>query len=208
MTELFPYQKIAKKQLYQAIKDGYEIIVVSMPTGAGKTTFGGDVIHQCARSGKETLITMHSKYLVKQFHQRLFQQFNLNTGLIMAGQKEHRALKTQIATVPSLRSRVKPPADIVFIDEGHRSKAATYMEITERYPNAIIVLLTATPFRGDGKNLGSIGRDTGRPMTIIQPVKMLELINVYKRLVGTRVFRPIAEKRVKEEGIGVRATRS
>jgi superfamily II DNA or RNA helicase len=49
-----------------------------------------------------------------------------------------------------------PPAEVVFVDEAHHVRARTYMSILEQYPDAIIVGLTATPARTDGRGLGAV----------------------------------------------------
>jgi superfamily II DNA or RNA helicase len=49
-----------------------------------------------------------------------------------------------------------PAADIMFVDECHHVRAMTYQRIIEAYPDAIIIGLTATPCRGDGRGLGNV----------------------------------------------------
>lgn len=49
-----------------------------------------------------------------------------------------------------------PLADLVIIDEAHDACAMVYQKVVKAYPNAIILGLTATPCRGDGRGLGGI----------------------------------------------------
>jgi DNA repair protein RadD len=49
-----------------------------------------------------------------------------------------------------------PPADMVVIDEAHHVVADTYRKIIELYPDAILLGLTATPCRADGRGLGGV----------------------------------------------------
>jgi len=99
----------------------------------------------------------------------------------MAGIKAKRHLPVQVASIQTLVRRQLPDADIIFIDEAHRSKANTYKKVIEGYPNAIIVGLTATPFRADGQGLGDVYED------IVHPVKIRKLIEIGS-LVPTKVF--------------------
>ena len=47
--------------------------------------------------------------------------------------------------------------DMIMIDEGHHNVAASWTKVFERFPNAKVVSLTATPFRGDGSRpLGKV----------------------------------------------------
>lgn len=43
--------------------------------------------------------------------------------------------------------------DLILVDEGHHSAAPSWMEVFERFPNAKVVNLTATPFRSDEKEI-------------------------------------------------------
>ncbi len=42
------------------------------------------------------------------------------------------------------------------IDDAHHCRARTYRKIIEEYPEAIILGMTATPCRGDGRGLGNV----------------------------------------------------
>ncbi|MER8700359.1 DEAD/DEAH box helicase family protein [Mesorhizobium sp. M1273] len=47
--------------------------------------------------------------------------------------------------------------DIIMVDEGHHNVAASWTKVFEKFPNAKVVSLTATPFRGDGtRPLGKV----------------------------------------------------
>jgi superfamily II DNA or RNA helicase len=67
-------------------------------------------------------------------------------------------LAAQVASVQTLVRRqdqyVEPA--LVIIDEAHRAMASTYLQILEKWPNARVIGLTATPERTDGKGLDSI----------------------------------------------------
>jgi DNA repair protein RadD len=43
--------------------------------------------------------------------------------------------------------------DMILVDEGHHNVADSWMRVFDRFPNAKVVSLTATPFRGDGQPL-------------------------------------------------------
>ncbi|MDR4483189.1 MAG: DEAD/DEAH box helicase family protein [Nitrospirales bacterium] len=40
--------------------------------------------------------------------------------------------------------------DMILVDEGHHNVASSWTKVFERFPNAKVISLTATPFRGDG----------------------------------------------------------
>ncbi len=43
--------------------------------------------------------------------------------------------------------------DLILVDEGHHSAAPSWKKVFERFPNAKVVNLTATPFRSDNKDI-------------------------------------------------------
>jgi superfamily II DNA or RNA helicase len=61
----------------------------------------------------------------------------------------------QVASIDTLRNRPKPPAEVVIIDEAHRALAKSYRDLAAHYVDAVQLGLTATPYRADGKGLGS-----------------------------------------------------
>src|SRR6185437_11322324 len=81
--------------------------------------------------------------------------------IILADHPSRPGAPVQVASVPTLHTRAirarsidMPPAELVIIDEAHHCRAATYRRITESYPHAVILGITATPCRGDGRGLG------------------------------------------------------
>jgi superfamily II DNA or RNA helicase len=54
------------------------------------------------------------------------------------------------------RSIDLPDANLVFVDECHHAPAQTYQSIIEAYPKPVIIGLTATPCRSDGRGLENL----------------------------------------------------
>jgi len=100
----------------------------------------------------------------------------------------------QVAGIQTLHARAMrsnkmpmPAATVVIIDEAHHARANTYQAVIDAYPDALIVGLTATPVRGDGRGLGNIF--TG----LIEAPQVAQLIAL-GHLVGSKVFAPISKK--------------
>lgn len=193
-VKLRTYQSNGRKELYSNIRSGIKKNLVVMPTGAGKTTFASAIIEQAVLADKRILIFVHSKELVRNFADRLFNQFRIKAGIIMSGYKEQRHLNIQVASIQTLVRRKLPPADVVFIDEAHRAKANSYKKVIEFYPDAALIGLTATPFRTDGKPLDMFDK-------IVHPIRIRELIK-NGDLVPTEVWVP--KKTVDLKGVRVR----
>jgi superfamily II DNA or RNA helicase len=138
--------------------------------------------------GKKCIFLADRMELINQASDKINDLF-LPHGIIMAGHG-YTPAPIQVCSKDTLYSRAIrreiiefPPADIVIVDEAHLSMAPTFKAIIEQYPRAVIIGLSATPARLDGKGLGDIYQK------IIQPVKINELIRD-GYLVPTRIFAP------------------
>jgi superfamily II DNA or RNA helicase len=151
------YQTDAIARLDALLSRGARRVLVVAATGSGKTTLAGAVIVDRVRRGQHVLFLAHRRELIGQAHRRLVDLGipEHDVGVIMANDPRRRPIApVQVASVDTLRTRGKPPADVVFVDEAHRALARTYVEISAAYPEAIHLGLTATPYRADGKGLG------------------------------------------------------
>src|SRR5262249_52618822 len=104
------------------------------------------------------------------------------------GQPMNQMARVQVASVQTLWSRMRggkepPHADIVFVDEAHHVPARTYRSIIEKYPDAQIIGLTATPCRRDGRGLGNVFEE------MVEGPQVADLI-AQGYLVKTKVFAP------------------
>lgn len=63
--------------------------------------------------------------------------------------------------VQTLTRRVDrlPVPDVILVDEAHHALAKSYQNILNRFPNAIILLFTATPHRTGRQQLDQIADD-------------------------------------------------
>ena len=76
--------------------------------------------------GRYVLFIAHRRELINQAYHRLIQMglSDDNVGVIMAKDPRRKpAAQVQVASIDTLRNRPKPQADLVFIDEAHRSPA-------------------------------------------------------------------------------------
>lgn len=171
-----PYQSELHVAVRQALRDGHRVILVQLPTGGGKTNVGGKMMAGATRKENPSLFLAPRRELVTQTQARLT-KFDVEAGIIMAGHPAERHLLAQVASFDTLHHRAvltdrmeMPPAVLVVVDEAHLSLAETRENILAQYPTAIIIGLTATPARGDGKPMGALythlitGWSTGRMM--------------------------------------------
>lgn len=149
---LRPYQEQVIDDTRQALRQ-YHSVLMQGPTGMGKTAITVFMMGRAAAQGKRAYFLVHQNELLSQTSKALWRQ-QLEHGMIASG-KARSTLPAQVASVQTLVRRMdqyKEP-DLLIIDEAHRAAAKTYQTIIERWPNARVIGLTATPQRTDGKPL-------------------------------------------------------
>jgi superfamily II DNA or RNA helicase len=130
------------------------------PTGSGKTVIFSYVTANAAAKGNRTLVLVHRAELLNQTHAAL-SQLEVPHGLIAAGKTPDSTHLTQVASVQTLVRRlehIREP-DLIVIDEAHHATAGAWASVLNRWPQARVLGVTATPARLDGKGLGSVFDD-------------------------------------------------
>lgn len=175
------YQVLACKLIRESWKDSP---VLALATGAGKTVVAADIIAGCVAKGGRALLVVHTREIVNQTARR-FREYGLDVGVLMAGKSPGRS-PVVCASVQTLIRRDFPEARVVIIDEAHRAIGDSYKRVIEHYraTGAVLIGLTATPVRLDGRGLGSVG--FGK---IIEPVRYHELFEA-GHLLKPRLFAP------------------
>lgn len=170
MIEFRPYQHQAICASRSRIAQGVRRILVNAPTGAGKTCIAAGIVQMAIAKGKHILFLAHRRELIEQCCDKLVQAGVLNFGVIMAGKRlNNAAAPVQVASIQTLIRRELPPANLIIIDEAHRANARSYLSILANYPRAVVIGLTATPERTDGKGLDDLFDD----MVVVETVPNL-----------------------------------
>ena len=158
---LRPYQNKAIEDIRHHFSKGKKRILLVAPTGSGKTVIASSMMQKAKERSKFNLFVAHRRELVMQCSRKL-SDFGLNHGVIMAEKSPNTMADIQVASIQTFASRkdrddfIKPNADIVILDEAHRSVSGQFTELLKVYPNSFIIGLTATPIRNDGRGLGNI----------------------------------------------------
>ena len=147
-TNLRPYQSEIIEKTRQSWRLGYKRNIICLPCGGGKTVVFAYMAEQSQKNGKTVWFLVHRTELLKQTIDT-FSRFNIPTDKILIG---------MVATVANHLSDYPAP-DFIIFDECHFSMASTWKKIIDKFPNAYITGLTATPCRLDGKPLGTIYSD-------------------------------------------------
>ena len=162
MFKLRDYQLDAIEEIREAIRQGFRKILVVAPTGSGKTVIAAAIVQMAAEKLRRSMFLAHRRELIYQCADKL-ERFGVDHGLLMAGEWAYGAADCQVASVQTLVARCItterlsfPQADVLLVDEAHRSLAPSYLTILNEYGDAVVIGLTATPIRGDGKGLGHV----------------------------------------------------
>ena len=163
--QLRTYQEQAITNLLTSHGLGNRKVILQSATGSGKTVMASSIVKRAVNKGNKVLFLAHRRELISQCSNKL-SAFGIDHGIIMAGQRTEGWHSVQVASVDTLRARAitskrmkLPEADIVIIDECHRSLSNTYRKIISEYADSFLIGLTATPCRGDGLGLGHIYSD-------------------------------------------------
>lgn len=181
------YQFQCVDAIRDAFRAGYRRPLLVSPTGSGKTVIFKYIAENAAMRGKRVCILVHRKELLMQASAKLDHRH----GLIKAGITTNLSDPIQIASVQTLVRRLRKAHyarpefgfDLIIIDEAHHTVASTYMQILAAHPRALVLGVTATPCRADGKGLGDVFD------TLIQGPTVQELVDL-GWLVPSEVYAP------------------
>lgn len=155
MITLRPYQEQAVNNIIDCIKRGVRKLILRAGTGSGKTVIAARIIHGSQIKKKRVLFLAHRAELIYQCSEKLH-ALDVHHGIVMGTHRTSATALVQIASVGTLVNRQCPEPDIIIIDECHHARAASYEKIISRFPKALLLGLTATPARLDGKGLGAL----------------------------------------------------
>lgn len=140
------------------------VVMAGIPARARGSLFGGplDVIARLRAQGLSDL----------QTDAELWTLF---------GARRPQAL-VQVASIDTARGRDLVPPDLLIFDEAHRSLSPSYRALADKYSSAILLGLTATPYRTDGKGLGALFDD------LVPPVMTARELAAAGYLVAPRMY--------------------
>ncbi len=159
-VSLRPYQTAAVERVRLQLRNTRRVLLVA-PTGAGKTVIASHIIERANAKGRRVVFFAHRRELIRQTRSKLIAAGVEGTaiGVMMADDPLTNAVAPiQVASIDTFRHREPPDADLVIVDEAHRSLAPTYTNAIDHYAGAgaAVLGMTATPYRADGGGLGGV----------------------------------------------------
>ncbi len=169
------YQMKARQDIHKGFED-FDRQLGVMPTGAGKTILFSRLAHdiqpQC------TLILAHREELITQAVDKLRSSTGLQAQVEMGEERASLDAPVVVASVQTLmreKRRERWPRNhfgLVVVDEAHHALADSYLNTLGHFHDHAKVLgVTATPDRGDKKNLGKYFENIACEITMLDLVK-------------------------------------
>lgn len=161
--ELRPYQQKARDRIHAEWDAGHTRTLLVLPTGTGKTIVFASVAADQVRAGDRVLILAHRGELLEQAADKL----QRSTGLVSAVEKAEstcldswfRVVVGSVQTLQRTARLERFPQDYfgtIIIDEAHHAITDGYRRILDYFSGAKVLGVTATPDRGDMRNLGEV----------------------------------------------------
>ncbi|GED32375.1 DEAD/DEAH box helicase [Brevibacillus centrosporus] len=179
VSEVFRLQHEVKRQLIIAA------------TGAGKTIISSEILR---RLNKKSLFIAHRDELVRQAASKLLQVWPEADVGIIKGQEnevEKQIISCSVQSLVNRMDQIKETVHLIIIDECHHAVSPTYTKVIdyflEKNPDLLIVGVTATPDRTDGKELSSVFEQIIFEINMLDLIKEGYLVNLRGQRVDTGV---------------------
>ena len=160
--ELRPYQQEARAAVEGQWDEGVRRTLLVLPTGCGKTIVFAKITEDCVKAGQRVLILAHRGELLDQAADKI----KKSTGLGCAVEKaEQTSLDSWYqVTVGSVQTLMREKRlsqfdpghfGTIIIDEAHHCISDSYQRVLQYFEDSNVLGVTATPDRGDMRNLGN-----------------------------------------------------
>jgi superfamily II DNA or RNA helicase len=175
--ELRPYQQEAREAVHDAWDEVDRTLMV-LPTGTGKTVVFSKIIEDVVAEGGRALVLAHRGELLTQAADKLAAA----TGLGCAVEKAEDSCldswyRVVVGSVQTLMREKRLAQfdpdhfDLVVVDEAHHVVADSYQRVLDHFHMAKVLGVTATPDRGDMRNLGTFFESLAYEYTLPRAIK-------------------------------------
>lgn len=176
--ELRPYQQEAKDAVWKEWTSGHTKTLLVLPTGCGKTIVFAKITEDAVRKGGRVLILAHRSELLEQASDKIEKTSGLKCAVEKAEQtcigSWYRVCVGSVQTLmraKRLQQFAKDYFSTIIIDEAHHAISDSYQVILQHFTDANVLGVTATPDRGDQKNLGQVFDSLAYEYTLPQAIK-------------------------------------
>ena len=175
---LRPYQEAARAAIHGEWDQGHKRTLLVLPTGTGKTIVFAAVAEDQVRRGERVLVLAHRGELLEQAAQKIGTVSGLGCAVEKAEQSSAGSwFRITVGSVQTLMrekrlDRFEPDHyGTIIVDEAHHILSDSYQRVLEHFPEANVLGVTATPDRGDMRNLGQYFDSLAYEYRITQAIK-------------------------------------
>ena len=176
--ELRPYQAEAKAAVFEQWDKGTLKPLLVLPTGCGKTIVFAKVAEDCGRQGYRVLILAHRGELLEQAADKIKKSTNLGCATEKAEQTCLGSwFRITVGSVQSMQREKRLSQfsenyfNVIIIDEAHHCISDGYQKVLKHFPSAKVLGVTATPDRGDMRNLGEFFESLAYEYTLPKAIR-------------------------------------
>lgn len=176
--ELRPYQQESRISIQSEWEKGVQRTLLVLPTGCGKTIVFSKVIEDRVKLGERVLVLAHRSELLDQAADKLAKSTGLKCAKEKAEQTSigswYRVVVGSVQTMmreKRLQQFDKDFFDTIIIDEAHHCISDSYQRVLQYFEGANVLGVTATPDRGDMRNLGSYFESLAYEYTLPKAIK-------------------------------------
>ena len=176
--DLRPYQGEARQRIHEEWDEGHRRTLLVLPTGTGKTVVFAKITEDEVGKGRRVLILAHRGELLEQAADKLQRATGLKASVEKAEQTCLDSwFRVTVGSVQSLQQEKrldKFAADhfgTIIIDEAHHAITDGYRRVLDHFPEANVLGVTATPDRGDMRDLGAVFDSLAYEYTMPQAIR-------------------------------------
>lgn len=176
--QLRPYQQEAREAIQREWSEGKKRTLLVLPTGCGKTIVFSKVIEDRVREGERVLVLAHRGELLDQASDKLEKSTGLKTATEKAEQTSVGSFfRVVVGSVQTMQREKRlsqfPPDyfDTIVVDEAHHCISDGYQRVLQHFEQSNVLGVTATPDRGDMRNLGTYFESLAYEYTLPKAIK-------------------------------------
>lgn len=176
--KLRPYQIDACRAVQNEWAGGRRRTLLVLPTGTGKTVVFSQIAAEQVERGRRVLILAHRDELLGQAADKLYAVTGIESALEKGNSTGYGSMLP--VTVGSVQTMCRAARlskfphdyfDAIIIDEAHHALSVSYQNVLNWFPDADVLGVTATPDRGDHRNLGGYFASKAFEYSIVDAIK-------------------------------------
>lgn len=188
----WPHQVAARDAVFAEFDRGINSTLAVLPTGCGKSLVAGMCVEEISKRGGATLFIAQRDVLIDQAV-KLFSRIGLEVVVEKSSEKGYKNFKPYdkpdvvVASMQTLhQGRLsrwdKKSFELIIVDESHHALSKGHLKIFDYFSESKLLGITATPIRGDNKNLGSLFQTKAYEYRIAEAIRDGYLVKPIRRL--------------------------